>query len=245
MTYLVAEAGTGHAGDNPAERFHRAGALIAAAASTGFDAVKFQLFVPDEPLFCPLPGDDARWTRWNRTLISLDNWMMLQDAKIDVLWSAFQPTGVEWLKALMPRYIKVASRAAHCYPYGLFDPPFIVSTGLFGGSAIPAHAFKLKCITEYPAPLEKSGWDANYNGLSDHSGTIYPGLDAIAHDAKFLEVHFRLPFQEKSPDDPASLSLEDLKTLSKARDAFARMHPGGRGRSRIGGTADIRRVAAD
>lgn len=244
MTYLIAEAGTGHVHDEPAWRVDRARGLIQAAADSGFDAVKFQMFVPDEPLFCPLPGDGARAPRWGRSAIKYEDWAQLAtEAKIDVLWSVFQPTAVEWLQDLSPRYVKVASRAAHCFPYDAFPMPIIVSLGMGGKSVVPFSAFTLKCISEYPSPLEKSGWDDTYDGLSDHSGTIYPGLDAIAHQAKFLEVHFRLPFQEKSPDDPASLSIQELKALALARDAFARMHPGGRRRPGIREPAHAGRVA--
>lgn len=161
-------------------------------------------------------------------MITLDDWKELSKTPgIDVMWSVFQQTSLDWLIfALQPRYIKVASRAAHCFPYHSVKPEsVIVSLGLGGASAVPKRAYRLKCVTKYPAPLEESGWSDTYDGFSDHSGTIYPGLDAIAHNAKFLEVHFRLPFQEKSNDDAASLRPEQLKVLSEARNAFARMHP--------------------
>lgn len=229
-TYIIAEAGTGHVSRETEDRSDRAAEFIYHAARAGADAVKFQMFVRDEPLFCPLTGDDDRMLRWNLTALDLDHWRRLQiyadQWGIDLLWSVFQPTAVEMLKSLKPRYVKVASRAAQSFPYdALPGAKFIVSTGM--GQPNRHDNFILKCRSEYPTPLEKTGpfIDGDfYHGLSDHSGTIWPGLDAIAHGARFLEVHFKIPGADMGNDEPVCLTTDQLKLLCEARDAFARMH---------------------
>ena len=229
MTYIIAEAGTGHFADDGLESERLAVSFIGAAKNAGANAVKFQMFRPHEPLFCPMPGDDKRFERWDKTYIQLSRWKLLKqmadEMKIDLLWSAFQPTCIEWLKELKPRYVKVASRAARTFPYWWDgnDGQFIVSGDFDVSNESNYH---LQCVPQYPTPLEKCGFDHElYDGLSDHSGTIWPGLDAIFHGAKFLEVHFKIPGADMGNDEPVCLTVDQLKLLCDARDANAQMHP--------------------
>lgn len=228
MTYLIAEAGTAYlAGETARDQMVIARAFLGAAQAAGANAVKFQMFIPEEPLFCPMPGDEKRFTRWNRSRMTLAAWKVIQDAAkgypgFDVLWSAFQPTCVEWLKTLKPRYVKVASRAFGSHPP--IDAQLIVSVPN-SDRVPPADSFALKCVPNYPAALGLCGWDTRFDGLSDHSGTIWPGLDAIFHRAKFLEVHFKVPGADMGNDEPVCLTVDQLKLLCEARNAFAAMHP--------------------
>ena len=50
-------------------------------------------------------------------------------------------------------------------------------------------------------------------GLSDHSGTIYPGLAAVALGAVVLEVHMTFSRSMFGPDSPVSLEPAELRTL--------------------------------
>ena len=50
-------------------------------------------------------------------------------------------------------------------------------------------------------------------GLSDHSGTIYPGLAAAALGADMVEVHVTLSHWNYSVDDKASITPEELSQL--------------------------------
>jgi N,N'-diacetyllegionaminate synthase len=234
MTYIIAEAGTNHAHENEHERFYLAQRLIFAAANAGADAVKFQLFVPDEELFCPIEGDEKRWERWNTTLLNLDLWKKLrrwsESVSIDLIFSAFQRTGVNWASQLEGKYYKVASRAIDRYPYEMVPGPFLISNGMMRAPFVfvpkGQTVHLLNCISKYPVPLEEARW-VDGDGLSDHSGTVWPGLDAISRGAKFLEVHFRMDGCNAGPDLPVCLSLDNLKLLCEARDAFAAMqaHP--------------------
>lgn len=227
-TYIIAEAGTGHFAEEEIHRYARASQMIESAIQCGADAVKFQLFVPEEPLFCPLPGDEKRWERWRKTLLPFSKWKKLAftfGGQIDVLWSVFQPTAVKWIADLGPRYCKVASRAADNFPYDALRGPFLVSTDHKKTRFDITHGFyALKCVQQYPAPLELCGWEPGYSGLSDHSGTVWPGLDAIAHGARFLEVHFRTPWADMGNDADVALDPKALRLLCEARNAFTNMH---------------------
>lgn len=94
----------------------------------------------------------------------------------------------------------------------------------------------LQCTTSYPCPPEKIGLNLlaelrdRYGcpvGLSDHSGTIFPGLAAAALGARVIEVHVTLSREMFGPDVPASVTTSELAVLvSGVRDISAMLaHP--------------------
>lgn len=240
-TYIVAEIGTCWAALNPERRLSSLWFHCEQAACIGADAVKVQMFIPDEPLFCPMEGDDERWPRWRNAFVAFEHWRKLKwecEAKwnVTLLASAFQPTAVEWLKELNVAAYKVASRAAATYPYDKVPGPFLVSTGQ--GIVVPNSVILhkklvfLHCVPEYPTPLHKARWPRwpgpgdgrPRSGFSDHSGTVWPGLDAISRGCPLLEVHFAIG-EFEGPDRAVSLNAEQLKLLCEHRDAVAQMRP--------------------
>jgi N-acetylneuraminate synthase len=80
----------------------------------------------------------------------------------------------------------------------------------------------LQCTTAYPCPPERIGlnmipvfrerYDC-FAGLSDHSGTIYPGVAAAAIGSDVLEVHVTMSRGMFGPDVPASITMEELRQL--------------------------------
>jgi len=50
-------------------------------------------------------------------------------------------------------------------------------------------------------------------GLSDHSGTIFPGLAGAALGLEILEVHVTLSREMYGPDVPASVTTAELRLL--------------------------------
>jgi N-acetylneuraminate synthase len=60
-------------------------------------------------------------------------------------------------------------------------------------------------------------------GLSDHSGTLFPGLAAMARGAVVIETHVTFDRRMFGPDVPASLTFDELSFLTRARDAFREM----------------------
>jgi N-acetylneuraminate synthase len=80
----------------------------------------------------------------------------------------------------------------------------------------------LQCTSVYPCPPAKVGlnlipffrnrYDCHI-GLSDHSGTIYPGLAAATLGIEVLEVHVTLNREMFGPDVPASVTTAELSQL--------------------------------
>lgn len=239
-SYIIAEAGTSYGGS-----VERARQYIEAAKSAGADAIKFQMFVPDDALFCPVKGDDRRMDRWRQSMLSLKEWRHLADVaqsfEIHFLASIFQPTAIRWLKHLNPQAVKVASRAALTFPYDAFDHPFIVSLGMCDNDDFIELSDRLHqkrkwvvwllCRAEYPAPLNwlRLGDIAAHRrrgalvGISDHSASVIPAIAAMTAGAAMVEVHFALDKRHAGNDAPASLTMDELRTLCDARDAIADM----------------------
>jgi N-acetylneuraminate synthase len=98
-------------------------------------------------------------------------------------------------------------------------------------------AFALfQCTSQYPVSLEKVGLNVmvqlqqRFNcpvGLSDHSGEIFPALAALAEGANMIETHVVFNKKMFGPDTQASITLDQLRFLIEARDAFwtMRTHP--------------------
>ena len=79
-----------------------------------------------------------------------------------------------------------------------------------------------QCTSAYPCPPETIGinlldaFRERYNcrvGLSDHSGTIFPGLAAVMAGADAVEVHLTLSRDMFGPDVAASLTPPELRQL--------------------------------
>jgi len=124
--------------------------------------------------------------------------------------------------------------------------PFLASSGMSPWAELDALVEKLRgagravamlqCTTKYPTPLEQVGLNvveemrARYRcpaGLSDHSGSPFPAIAAIARGADLIEAHLTLDRRMFGPDVPASLTVSEFAQLVHFRDALARMdsHP--------------------
>lgn len=229
VTFIIAEVGTSFADQDPKKRLDKALYCVGQAARA--DAVKFQMFISAGKLFCPMPGDEDRWPRWHMTDMPLSDWIIVakhcRDCGVEFMASAFQEISVLWLQELGVKHYKVASRAAAAYPYHLVPGPFIVSCGLgpqLNNIGKKTRQF-LDCVMKYPTPLAEARWKGGRAGLSDHSGQVWPGLDAIFRGAQILEVHVNIPPFDSGPDGPVCLELDDLRLLCEARDAAAEMRP--------------------
>jgi N-acetylneuraminate synthase len=115
--------------------------------------------------------------------------------------------------------------------------PIILSTGISPLSEIDAAVERIKakgvpkvilqCTTAYPCPPEKVGLNLipffreRYScavGLSDHSGTIYPGLAAATLGMQMLEVHVTLSREMFGPDVPASVNTTEETMMANPVD---------------------------
>lgn len=196
---------------------------------------------PDEPWRVHFsPQDATRFDYWKRMEFSEEQWHGLAEharqAGLAFLSSPFSQEAAELLERVGVAAWKIPSgevgnplllrRLART---GL---PLLLSSGLSPWEELDravelvhecgAPLAVLQCTSAYPCPPEKIGLNlleelreryACPVGLSDHSGTIFPGLAAAALGAEVLEVHVTLSREMFGPDVPASVTSEELAIL--------------------------------
>ncbi len=197
--------------------------------------------MPDEPWRVKFsPQDDTRYQYWQRMEFTEEQWMGLkthaEDKNLVFLSSAFSHEAVDLLDRLGMTMWKVASGEVNNLP--LLDhmtttrKPIILSSGMstleeldkvvdrVQAQELPLTV--LQCTTSYPCPPEEIGinmlsvfrdrYQCNV-GLSDHSGTIYPGLAAATLGSDMLEVHVTFSREMFGPDVTASVTTTELKEM--------------------------------
>lgn len=201
----------------------------------------------DEKFRIPMSGqDETRYDYWQRMEFTEKEWGILNaraaEKNIIFLSSAFSVEAVELLTKLdMPAW-KVGSGEFRSRE--LLDAmiatgkPVLFSSGMstleeidqgakyFFEKNIPFALFQ--CTSMYPTPFDKVGLNILDTlkkthdcpvGLSDHTGTIFPAMAAIARSADLIEIHVTFDKRMYGPDAIASLNFEELKTLCDMRDA--------------------------
>lgn len=197
--------------------------------------------------------DASRYDYWKRMEFTAEQWTGLADHARErglvFLSSAFSPEAIDILNALgMPAW-KIAS--CETSSRVLIDQmaasghPFIVSTGLSDWREIDAITAQigaagnpfalLQCTSKYPTPLSEVGLNvmgemqARFEcpvGLSDHSGSPFPALAALARGAHILELHITLDRGMFGPDTCASLTMPEFMQVCAFRDALRQMDAG-------------------
>lgn len=228
---IIAEVGLAHDGS-----LSQAHAYIGACAKARVDTVKFQCHLGDPctewRVNVRWPQDESRQAYWKRTGFTLLQWKGLRDhcyfAGVDFLCSPFSVEAVALLDPLVKRWKVPSGRIADVpllEAIGATGKPVLLSTGM--GTLEELYAAEdllnragcavqtLQCTTAYPCPPERTGltWAHGWGGLSDHSGTIYPGLAAAALGCKVLEVHVCWSKEQNGFDTAASLDMAQLRQL--------------------------------
>jgi N,N'-diacetyllegionaminate synthase len=209
----------------------------------------------DEPFRVKFSRQDAtRYDYWKRMEFTPEQWAGLADHARDkslvFLSSPFSEAAIEMLGRIgMPAW-KVGSgevfNANMLSAMVVFGVPVLLSSGMSSYDEIALAVDSLRrcqasfavfqCTSAYPVPPERVGLNVLEElrrrfdcpvGLSDHSGTVFPALAAMARGASLVEVHITLSRQAFGPDVPASVDIEGLRLICAARDAFQRMdsHP--------------------
>ena len=196
---------------------------------------------PAEPWRVKFSRQDAsRYAYWQRMEFTEEQWHGLKqhasDRGLIFLSSPFSVEAVELLKRVGVAAWKVASGEVTTAP--IFERmaetglPLLLSTGMSSLTEIDEAVARiqarnlpfavLQCTSAYPCPPEKVGLNLipvfreRYQsavGLSDHSGTIYPGLAAATLGIEVLEVHVAFSREMFGPDVPASLIPTELRQL--------------------------------
>jgi N,N'-diacetyllegionaminate synthase len=200
------------------------------------------------------PQDETRFDYWRRMEFSAAQWQGLKqhcDQKnIIFLSSPFSLQAVDLLAQLEMAAWKVPSGETGNLPMvekmAATGRPILLSTGMSTSREIEAAVACVKalgaplavmqCTSAYPSAPENIGLNliARFRetygcaaGLSDHSGTIWPGVAAIALGCQILEVHITFSREMFGPDVPASITIDELRRLVEGVRFIERMmaHP--------------------
>lgn len=198
--------------------------------------------------------DATRYAYWKRMEFTPAQWKGIADhareRNIGFMSTPFSIEAVDWLRDLGMHAWKIGSGdlgwKALLEAVLATGGPVYFSTGMSSWNEIDAATVLakargvefsvLQCTSKYPTPFSEVGLNILNDlreryacpvGLSDHSGTPFPCLAALARGAEIVEVHITVDRRMFGPDTVASLTVEELAMLVCARDAFAEMdkHP--------------------
>ena len=206
---------------------------------------------PGEPWRVKFSSQDrTRYDYWKRMEFTEEQWLGLkrhaEERGVMFLSSPFSIEAVELLKRVGVAAWKVASGEVSTVP--MLEEmiatrlPILLSTGMSTIKEIDTAVERVKsresplavlqCTSAYPCPPEKVGLNMipffrqRYGcavGLSDHSGTIFPGLAAATLGSNVLEVHVTLSREMFGPDVNVSVTTNELRQLVEGIRFIERM----------------------
>ena len=175
--YLIAEIGQAH--DGSLGLVH---SYIDAIASTGVQAIKFQMHIAEaessihEPFRIKFSYEDAtRYDYWERISFSLEHWKAIKkhcdDVNLDFICSPFSNKAVDWLEEIGIDYYKIGSGEVSNFllleKIIKTQKPIIISSGMSSFEELDATVAFLKyknanfsilqCTTSYPTKPEQFG----------------------------------------------------------------------------------------
>jgi N,N'-diacetyllegionaminate synthase len=182
--------------------------------------------------------DATRFDYWKRMGFAESEWAGVKDhcdkAGVEFLATPFSNIAVDLLERLGVNRYKIGSgdvtNALMVERIARTGKEAILSTGLSTLDEVK-HAVErlrkggatvLQCTTRYPTEPEDVGLAAVPElkhllncptGLSDHSGTIYPGIAAVALGASVVEAHITFDRRMFGPDAKASLTVDEFADL--------------------------------
>ena len=194
--------------------------------------------------------DETRYDYWKRMEFTTEQWIGLADHARErglyFLSSPFSVEAVDLLEMVGVAGWKIGSGEA--FSIDLLNiifstnKPILLSTGMSNWEEIDATVSILKsknldfvvlqCTTKYPTPLDEVGLNvveeirSRYDapaGLSDHSGTPWPAIIALARGASVIEVHVTFDRRMFGPDTKASVTFKELSMICAARNAMRKI----------------------
>ncbi len=184
--------------------------------------------------------DKTRYDYWKRMEFNQEQWVKIRDhcqeSGLEFMSTPFSIEAVELLEKVGVKRYKVGSGDLQNFlmleKIAKTAKPIILSTGISTFSQINETINFLKtfgndisilqCTTKYPVPAEEIGLNVikemkdRYGlkiGLSDHSGTIFPSLAAVALGAQIIEFHTVFDKRMFGPDAKASLTIDEVRLL--------------------------------
>ncbi len=198
---------------------------------------------PWERFRVPFSYEDAtRMEYWKRMEFPEEEWAGLkkhcEECGMEFLATPFSIAAVEMLERLDVKRYKVGSGDVNNLlmldRIASIGKPVLLSSGMSSWEELDraiAHVQKhhsllslMHCTTAYPCPPERcglatiSGMKQRYSlpvGYSDHSGTLFAGLGAVALGAELLEFHVCFDRRMFGPDAKASLTIDEVRTLAE------------------------------
>ena len=194
--------------------------------------------------------DRNRLEYWKRTSFNPEQWAELvsraRECNLLVIPSTFSLKSIEVMSEIGVDAWKIGSGEA-LQPWFLeaiasMRQPTILSTGMstwreieMGVNILSEQVPWLAVIqstSAYPVSYAEVGLNVMMEiasrfgvtpGLSDHSGSITPAIVALARGAKVIEVHATYSKSMPSPDSKASLTFEEMSTVSDFRDSLVKL----------------------
>jgi N-acetylneuraminate synthase len=200
--FIIAEVGLTHEGS-----LGNALAFIDACADAGANAVKFQCHDGDENVEFRAnfdwPQDDCRQAYWERTRFALTEWQdIYAHAQLRRIALGITPFSLAalWLVHEMCDFLKIARQ--HCrkliHDKANLTNRRVLFTGPHGGLG----------LNEYDP--------ARHIGISDHSASIAPAVDAFKRGAEVAELHVCFDRRQFGPDVSMSVTIDELAELVRA-----------------------------
>lgn len=184
--------------------------------------------------------DKTRFDYWKRMSFSLKQWQGIKEhcdeSGLEFLSSPFSLAAVDLLEEVGVKKYKIGSGEVNNFlmldKIAETGKPIILSSGMSSLSELDKtidflKSYKsplsvLQCTTRYPTTPKDIGLNViqelknRYNisvGLSDHSGTIWPSLGAVALGAEILEFHVVFDKKMFGPDSSSSLTIRQIERL--------------------------------
>lgn len=179
LPYLIAEIGQAHEGSLGILHSY-----IDAVASTGVNAIKFQLHIAEaessayEPFRVKFSYEDkTRYDYWKRMEFTLEQWKEIKshcdEVGLDFICSPFSNLAVDWLEEIGVKYYKIGSGEVNnlllLEKIAQTKKPVIISSGMSSFSELDKTVAFLKernvdfsilqCTTSYPTQPEQFGFN--------------------------------------------------------------------------------------
>ena len=194
--------------------------------------------------------DETRYAYWKRMEFKPHEWRGLVEYASQkgllFLSSPFSVAAVQLLEELGIEAWKIGS--GEIVSFDILDAiietkkPVLLSTGMSGYDEIAESVTYLRkfdvpvvlfqCTSKYPVSYDEVGLNVIDElrkkfdcpvGLSDHSGSVFPALAAMAMGADIVELHVVFDKRMFGPDVPASLTFSELKLVVDGAKAFQKM----------------------
>lgn len=231
MTTLIADCGQHHMGD-----IGLAFKYVDMLADCGVDVAKFQVHYPED--------QPSRAEYWAKTGFSDREWVEIaaytRSKDLEFCASPFSVRAVDLLEKIGQPFWKIASGQVTNIEMLKAIPDdgknVLISDGLGTPEEIEvaedsldcSHlTYHMTCASSYPSKPEEikhTRWSSE--GTSDHSGTIWPSIYALAHSCNggtYIEFHCIFDKSEDTPDAQSSLDPAQIKQVVEAREFFQKM----------------------